>query len=133
VVSCGLGPRSLQLAKDFEKIKNLSWLWREDVVIIDNDEGEEYLSEALSEGYIVQRGKAYDESLLARVNVARAKFVVMVCDDDDHNIRATSAAHDLYKKNERRGRLQYVHVQNSELQKRSRTMRYSQITQMTSR
>jgi len=124
VVSCGLGRRSLQLAKDFEKIKNLSWLWREDVVIIDNDEGEEYLSEALSEGY---------ESLLARVNVARAKFVVMVCDDDDHNIRATSAAHDLYKKNERRGRLQYVHVQNSELQKRSRTMRYSQITQMTSR
>ncbi|MBC7261270.1 MAG: NAD-binding protein [Chloroflexi bacterium] len=78
VVICGLGRMGLLLARGF--------LRRGDrVVVIEQDEGNDFISLCREEGAIVILGDAKDREVLRRAGVAKAKYVFSVCGDDSTN------------------------------------------------
>ncbi len=94
VVICGLGRKGLQLAQDFHRQADR-------VVVIEHDEGNEYIRYCREEGVIVLLGDASDQSLLRKARVHRAKYVIGVCGDDGANVEMAVHAHELVREGSR--------------------------------
>jgi TrkA-N domain/RyR domain len=81
VVICGLGRNGARLTQDYLN-------QGERVVVIENDDGNDWIDTCREAGAIVLEGDARNKAALVKVGVFRAKHVVAVCGDDAANVEA---------------------------------------------
>jgi hypothetical protein len=90
VVICGLGRKGMVLAHGF--------LARgERVVVIEQDEGNDFIATCQEQGAIVLLGNAATLDMLRKAGVHKARCVLAVCGDDGANAAAAVYARDLVK------------------------------------
>ena len=91
VIICGLGRKGYLLARGLRESG-------EQVVVIEQDEGNDLVDLCRELGVIVLLGSATDEAMLVRAGVRRARHLVAVCGDDGANadvaVRALAVAGD---------------------------------------
>jgi hypothetical protein len=103
VVICGLGRKGLLLAQTFHQRG-----FR--VVVIENEEGNDYLERCREQGAIVFLGDATDREMLRKARVDKARYLISVCSDDGANVEVAAHARELVK-NRKRGALTcLVHI-----------------------
>ncbi|MGC8786938.1 MAG: NAD(P)-binding protein [Anaerolineae bacterium] len=103
VVICGLGRMGLLLARGF--------LRRGDsVVVIEQDENNDFIALCQEKGIIVLPGNAKDREILCRVGVPRAKHVFSVCGDDSTNAEVAVHVRELVASRQVRPLTCFVHI-----------------------
>jgi hypothetical protein len=108
VVICGLGRKGVLLAKCFREQGYA-------VVVIDSDEGNDYIIQCRDEGAVVFIGDATDSRLLKKARVHRAKYCISVCGDDGINAEISVHALNLVKKRRKKVLTCIVHVVDPQL------------------
>lgn len=78
VVICGLSKKGVRLVRGFRALG-------EQVVVIERDEGNDYIDQCRSDGAIVLQGDAADPALLVKAAVHRARMLISVTDSDGVN------------------------------------------------
>ncbi len=78
IVICGLGQKGLLLSRGFRERD-------EQVVVIEKDEGNNFLGQCRELGIIILIGDAADPVLLRKARVNKARYVISVCGDDGAN------------------------------------------------
>jgi len=108
VVLCGLGERGLQISREF---LNNGY----QVVVIEEDEENPFLSQVCEQGAVVIIGNATDKSLLQRAGVHKARFLFAVCPDDGTNAEIAIYARDLVSSRKGRPLTAFVHIVDLDL------------------
>ena len=108
VVVCGVGERGLWLVEEF-----LSHGYK--VVTIDKDDENPLLDQCRERGAVVLTGDATDRSLLRKVGVHKAKYLVAVCTDDGTNAEIALNARDLANSHKGWALTAFVHIIDLEL------------------
>jgi hypothetical protein len=88
VVICGLGRKGLQLVEDSRRLGDL-------VVVIEPDAQNDHIPLCRELGAIVLVADPRSETVLRMAKIARARYAVIVCDDDGVNIDASVSSHRL--------------------------------------
>ena len=88
VVICGLSKRGIRLAQDF-----LEQGYQ--VVAIEIDVKNPFISQCRNQGAVVLIGDATNRILLLKAGVKKAKYLIIVCSDDNTNIPIALTARDL--------------------------------------
>jgi hypothetical protein len=88
IIICGLGRKGYLLSQAFRSRG-------ERVVVIEQDEGNDFLGQTRQHGVIVLMGNATDPGLLRRARVGRAKYVISVCGSDGANAEIAVNIHKL--------------------------------------
>ena len=78
IVICGLGQKGLLLSLRFRERE-------EQVVVIEQDEGNDLLRQCRDQGAIILLGNATDPMMLHKARVDKARYVISVCGDDGAN------------------------------------------------
>lgn len=78
IIICGLGRKGIRLANQFR-------LRGENVVIIEADEGNDWIETCRSSGIIVLIGNAGDPEILRKAHLNRARYLISVVGDDGMN------------------------------------------------
>lgn len=108
VVICGLGRKGFRLANQFLKQGN-------SVVIIEMDEGNDWIGNIRSAGAIVMIGDAGDPELLAKVNLNRAGSLISVLGDDGKNAEVAILAEQINSQRKEGCLTCIIHVFDSQL------------------
>jgi len=91
IIICGLGRKGFRLAKQFRD-------GGEKVIIIEVDEGNDWLESFRSSGIVVVNGDASDPEVLQRVRLNRAKYLISVIGNEGKNaevaVQAEKISHD---------------------------------------
>lgn len=88
VVICGLGRKGILLVEQFRALDM-------EVVVLEQDEGNDWLESSRSMGAVVLVGNASDPDLLHQANVERAKYLVSVMGDDGANAEIAVRAEEI--------------------------------------
>ena len=88
VIICGLGRKGALLVEQFRALDM-------DVVVLEQDEGNDWLEIARSLGAVVLVGEAADPDLLHQAKVDRAKYLIAVLGDDGANAEVAVRAEEL--------------------------------------
>lgn len=91
VIICGLGRKGVLLAEQFLALDM-------EVVILEQDEGNDWLESTRGLGAVVLIGDAADSDLLHQAKVERAKFLIAVMGDDGINAEIALRAKELNQK-----------------------------------
>lgn len=108
VVICGLGRMGLLLARGFLQ-------QGERVVVIEQDENNDFITLCQEEGIIVTLGNAKDRGVLCRAGVPRAKYVFSVCGDDSTNAEVAVHVRELVASRQGRPLTCFVHIVDARL------------------
>ncbi|HEY42549.1 MAG TPA: hypothetical protein G4O11_01060 [Anaerolineae bacterium] len=90
IVICGLSRKGLLLARSLLECG-------ENVVVIELDEGNDWIEQLQVRGAIVLIGDATDRAVLHRAATHRARYLLAVCDDDGTNAEIAVQAQNLVK------------------------------------
>ena len=88
VVICGLGKKGYRLTTQFLHLGN-------PVVVIEKDEGNEWIENARSAGAVIIHGDAGDPELLAKVKLNQAQCLISVVGDDGKNAEVAVLAEEI--------------------------------------
>jgi len=108
VVICGLGRKGVLLAKCFREERYA-------VVVIESDEGNDYIIQCRDEGAVVLIGDSTDRRLLRKAGVHKAKYCISVCGEDGINAEISVHALDLVKSRRKKILTCIVHVVDPQL------------------
>jgi hypothetical protein len=108
VVICGLGQKGMLLAQSFRKLQNR-------VVVIELDEGNDFIDQCRDLGAVVFVGDAADRESLRKARVHKAKHLVSVCGDDGVNAEVAVCSRDLVGVLKRRVLTCVVHIVDPQL------------------
>jgi len=90
VVICGLGQKGLLLAQRFCEQGDR-------VVVIEKEENNDFIAGCKGAGAVVLTGTATDRTMLKKVQVQKAKYLISVCGDDGVNVEVAVHASKLVK------------------------------------
>jgi hypothetical protein len=88
VIICGLGRKGILLVEQFRALNM-------DVVVLEQDEGNDWLEISRSLGAVVLVGDAADPELLDQARIERAKYLIAVMGDDGANAEVAVRAEEL--------------------------------------
>lgn len=103
VVICGLGRMGLLLARGFLRRG-------ERVVVIEQDEGNDFIALCREEGAIAILGNAKDREVLRRAGVSKAKYAFSVCGDDSTNAEVAVHVQELASSRQGHPLTCFVHI-----------------------
>lgn len=107
-VICGLGRKGLVLAKGFHE-------YGERVVVIEQDDNNEFIQHCRDLGSIVLVGNATRPEMLRKAGVHKARYLISVCGDDGANTEIALHSCELVK--DRKGKILscYIHIVDPDL------------------
>ena len=108
VIICGLGRKGFRLTTQFLQQGN-------PVVVIEMDEGNDWIENARSAGAIVIHGDASDPELLEKVNLNRARCLISVLGDDGKNAEVAVQAEKLSRSRKIGTLTCIIHIFDSQL------------------
>lgn len=108
VVVCGLGRMGMLFARRLSEVG-------QDIVVIERDRSHGGVPEARARGIVVVFGDGTDETLLRRMRVDRATYVLSVCGDDATNAEVALEAGRIARGRTGRALTVFVHVRDSDL------------------
>jgi hypothetical protein len=88
VIICGLGRKGVRLANQFRDIGDK-------VVVIEADEGNDWIEASRSSGAVVLNGDASDPEMLRKARLNRARYLISVIGDDGKNAEVAVQAEKL--------------------------------------
>ncbi|MCY3410094.1 MAG: NAD-binding protein [Candidatus Heimdallarchaeota archaeon] len=118
VIICGLGDKGFQLAHDFTKGKYT-------VVVIDIHDDTENILTLKDRGGIFIHGNASDESLLLKLRIQYAKYIISTLADDETNIEVATRAKKIIGTDPKEGYIVkiLIHIKNIQLYNNLMTIR----------
>lgn len=108
IIICGLGRKGFRLTTQFLQGGN-------PVVVIEMDEGNDWIENARSAGAIVIHGDAVDPDLLEKVKLHRAKCLISVLGDDGKNAEVAVQAEKLSRSRKGGTLTCIIHIFDSQL------------------
>jgi len=108
VLICGLGRKGFRLAQQFLAQGN-------QVVVIEVDDGNDWIENIRSSGAVVIQGDATDSDLLEKVNLHRARCLISVLGDDGKNAEVAVQAEKLSRRRADGTLTCVIHIFDSQL------------------
>jgi len=108
VIICGLGRKGVRLANQFRDLG-------EKVVVIEADEGNDWIVASRSSGAIVLNGDASDPEMLRKARLNRARYLISVVGDDGKNAEVAVQAEKLSHEREDGALTCIIHIVDPQL------------------
>ncbi len=108
VIICGLGRKGVRLANQFRELDDK-------VVVIEADEGNDWIEASRSSGAIVLNGDASDPEILRKARLNRARYLISVVGDDGKNAEVAVQAEKLSHEREDGALTCSIHIVDPQL------------------